>query len=112
MHYREIPTDDSSVDGLSNIFVGDAWFGGVKSALAIESLNSLDAGSDRQYCFNMKNNHSLFPKRVIAQLSDGKVAGTHCILHCVHPMTRKNMYAIGYKYNDICSLWRTCFSLS
>ena len=82
---------DSPTDDVKEIVLGDSWFGSVKAAVA-----QAQAGFD--CILQIKQNHSLYPKKQITEILTDLPGGTKVVFTGTHPSGVK-LVATGYKYN-------------
>ena len=82
---------DNPQDNVKEIVLGDSWFGSVRAAVA-HAQKGFDC------IFQIKQNHSLFPKKQIAEILKDKPGGTKVVLTGTHHSGIK-LVATGYKYN-------------
>ena len=77
---------------ITNLFYGDSWFAGLKTAVAVKELHQ------SEFVGIVKTSHRQFPKAYIEKEMKSWPSGTHLVLE-----TTKNnnkYYAIGYKYSS------------
>ena len=82
---------DKTSDHVREIVLADSWFGSVTAAVAIAQ-----AGFD--CILQIKQNHSLYPKKQITEILTGLPGGTKVVLTGTHS-SGVNLVATGYKYN-------------
>ena len=75
------------------LFVGDSWFGSVKSAVEI--------AQNRHHCvLAVKTAHSRFPKKFMDNTMKNYPGGTWITMRGKCGRTGVELVAIGYKYNS------------
>ena len=81
------------------LIIGDSWFGSVKAAVA-------QGKAGFECIFQVKTNHSLFPKKHIEDLLKGAPGGVSVVLQS--EVEGIHLLAIGYKYNTKSTLFFVC----
>ena len=79
-------------DKVVEIVLGDSWFGSVKAAVA-HAQGGFDC------IFQIKQNHSLYPKQYITDILKNMPGGTKVVLTGTHQSSGTKLVATGYKYN-------------
>ena len=73
------------------LVLGDSWFGSVKASVA-------QSKAGFECCFQVKQNHALFPKQDIENILKDAPGGASVVLTGCHP-TGVELISLGYKYN-------------
>ena len=81
------------------LIIGNSWFGSVKAAVA-------QSKAGFECIFQVKTNHSLFPKKRIEDLLQGAPGGVSVVLQS--EVEGVILLAIGYKYNTKTTLFFVC----
>ena len=79
-------------EGPEELVLGDSWFGSVKAAVA-------QAQAGFECTFQVKQNHSLYPKKQIEEILGDAPGGASVVLTGIHS-TGIQLVAVGYKYNS------------
>ena len=76
---------------ITNLFYGDSWFAGLKTAVAVKELHN------SEFIGIVKTSHKQFPKAYIEKEMNDWPPGTHLVLKTT--VNTNTYYAIGYKYS-------------
>jgi hypothetical protein len=76
---------------VANLFYGDSWFAGLKTAVAVKELHQ------SEFVGIVKTSHRKFPKAHIENEMKDWPPGTHLVLKTT--VNTNTYYAIGYKYS-------------
>ena len=85
-------SNTENIDGCDPLVKADSWFGSVKAVAVL-------AEKGIQSVMQVKNNHSLYPKKFIESSLKGAPGGVHIVLEGVHPNGQK-LVAVGYRYSS------------
>ena len=91
----------SWLDGRSELYLGDAWFGNLNTLRAIAAVDHDGIGTvQHKVIFVIKTGKRLFPKDALASILKDQPAGTSAVFKTTDPVIKREILAIGWNYNQ------------